>query len=356
MNQIITMTLPAKPQEKEKIELMIAPLMMEIIGQKTKSLKMITLNTLHTYEDVKKNKNIYLKQLYDFSVNYDEFYEDSDHKKELLEIIENLIKMKKIKEKEKKIYICKCGKVEFVEEGKKYENGKMYTKTNMELICNECHSKLEKIQEKVLTLKYNSKFEKIKVLPSFLSKEINYFSLLFENSDIPISKLRNTAINIKVNNKIYNIDIEFLWSQLHGITRKNQIMIASNHQVYVMFILNYFNRIYMNKDILFILTPYMNNKTKFNDFDNKINQLSSIKLKLFLFYSLKWNKKTCSWDYGLYKKIKNLEDSIVKKMYISICSKINTDNMHNIICDLENDFLKRDFDKDLKKIKESILN
>ena len=41
MNNIITMTLPAKPQPQKNIGLMFAPLLMEIVGNKILSQKMI---------------------------------------------------------------------------------------------------------------------------------------------------------------------------------------------------------------------------------------------------------------------------------------------------------------------------
>lgn len=351
MSNIVTMTLPSKPQKKKNIGLMIAPLIMEIIGKKTDSIKIITLNTLHTYENVRKYKKIYNQQLMDLSIEFDELYEDFLHQEELVKIIKDLISSGKIVEKEKKIFKCECGKVEFIEDGKSFGNGKMYVKKGNELICNECQTTIKSNKETVLVIKYNKKNEQVNVLPKFLSSEMDYFSNLFDGKDILVSKIRNTGVKISFNNHEYNLDIEQVWSQLHGITEKSQIMLASNHQVYVMFILNYLNRIYMNKKQLFILTPYMNNDTKFNDFDNKINQLSSIKLKLFLFYSLKWNKKTCSWDYGLYKKIKKMDDKMASRMYDFICAKVEGDNITAVMDALEQEVLKRNFDKDFAKIK-----
>ena len=350
-NGITTMTLPAKPQPQRNIGLMFAPLIMEIVGKKLSSKKMVTLNTLHTYSDSKKYVDTYISNLRDFGIDFDEYYEDTIHKEELIDILEKLINNGKIIKKEKNIYKCDCGKVEFLENGKCFNDGKLYSKIGDNYICNYCGSIAKRIKKEVLVMKYDSINEKVNVFPSFLAKEMSYFSDLFNGEDILISKIRDTNLNVVINNTEYNIDVEYVWSQLHGISNNNKVMIASNHQVYVMFMINYLNRLNNGADLFFVLTPYMDNSTKFVDFDKKISRLSATKIKLFLFYSLKWGKKTCLWDYGLYKKINRLDDITADRLYNDICCPLKSADFNQMIIDLAEEFLKRNFDKDLEKIK-----
>lgn len=354
-NNMTVMSLPAKPQAKTNIGLMFAPLLMEIIANKTKSNKMITLNTLHTYVSSKDYVDVYLNDLKNFDVHFDEYYEDSVHSEELIGILRELIEKKIIVEKETEIYSCKCGKVDFIKNGLCFNGGKLYSKNDSSLVCNECCSQVCLETRKVLVLNYSDLNENVRVFPEFLKKEMNYFVELFNNQDILISKSRDTGNYIVLNDTKYNIDIEFIWSQLYGINNDDKIMIASNHQVYVMFMMNMLNRLYGKSECAFVLTPYMDNDTKFENFNTKFEELSSVHKKLFLFYSLNWKKKTCSWDLGTYKKIKRLSLEDANKLYSYICREIEYDTLDELMDLLNIFFIKEsNIDKNLNKIKELI--
>jgi len=352
---LVTMSLPAKPQSKTNIGLLIAPIIMEIIGKKTNSKKMITLNTLHSYISTQENVGVYLNDLKKTNIKYDCYYEDKKHTDELLLVLKKLIKSNIINEKEVNIFSCDCGKVEFIENGLCYGDGKLYSKKGDNLYCDFCNSKVICKKRKALVLKYNKIGENVNVIPSFLSKEMDYFVELFSNQDILISKKRNTGNYILVNNNKYNIDIEFIWSQLYGIDNSNKIMIASNHQVYTMFIINMLNRYYNENNILFLLTPYMDNNTKFDDFEKKFDELCTISKKLFLIYSLNWKKKTCSWNLGTYKKIKKLSELEAKKLYNYLCSEMSYNDFNELVEKINIFFTKEvNIDNNIKFIKKRI--
>lgn len=354
-NNMTVMSLPAKPQPKTNIGLMFAPLIMEIIGKKTKSNKMITLNTLHTYVSSQDYVDVYLNDLKNLSIDFDDYYEDSIHSNELLNILKILLTKNIIREKKVEIFSCKCGKVEFIKNGLCFNEGKLYSKNNSNLICNECNSEVLLHKKNALVLNYNKCNEKVRVFPEFLEKEMNYFVELFNDQDILISKTRDTRNYITIDKNVYNIDIEFIWSQLYGINSNNKIMIASNHQVYVMFIINMLNRFYNGNEVAFILTPYMDNSTKFPYFQEKFDDLSNIHKKLFLFYSLNWKKKTCSWDLGTYKKIKRLNIEEANKLFDILCEQIEYKNLDELMNSLNRFFLQESkIDKNIEKMKNLI--
>ena len=348
---LLTMSLPAKPREKTTIGMLLAPIIMDLLAAKTGSERMISLNTIHTYSSPEKFVSIYLNDIDKWNIEYDYFFEDKENSKLLLSVLETMIKEGIVYEKEEYIYTCDCGIVEFIKNGLCYGNGKLYKNTNGKLTCNKCASQLTLKKKKVLVLKYKADGENVKVIPSFLEKEMNYFVNLFNNQEILISKDRKTGYSLIVNNNIYNIDVEFIWSQLYGINNQNKIMIASNHQVYTMFIINLFNRYFKKSNIIFVLTPYMNDLTKFENFEEKFNQLSLMKKKLYIIYSLNWKKKTCSWDYGLYKKIRKLDENKIKLLYDYVYSELQFDTLENLYNRLEIFFMKElNFDKNVKAI------
>lgn len=348
---ILTISLPAKPREKTTIGMLLAPIIMELLATKTNSEKMISLNTMHTYSSPEKFVSIYLKDVSSWNIEYDYFFEDKKNSTMLLSVLETMVKEGFIYEKEQYIYTCDCGIVEFIKNGLCYGDGKLYKNVNGKLICSKCNSQLILKKKKVLVLKYNATGENVKVIPSFLEKEMNYFVHLFNNQELLISKSRNTGYTLTVNNKKYNIDVEFIWSQLYGVNNNDKIMIASNHQVYTMFIINLFNRYFGKSKIIFVLTPYMNDLTKFDNFEERFNQLSTMAKKLYIIYSLNWKKKTCNWDYGLYKKIKKLDRKKIELLYNYVYGQIEFNTLEELYSKLEEFFLKElNFDKNIKTI------
>ena len=351
---ILTMSLPAKPREKTTIGMLFAPIIMELISTKTNSARMISLNTIHTYLSPERFTSTYLKDVRKWGIEYDTFFEDKVNYKLLLSILEQLISSKIICETEQEIYTCDCGIVEFIKNGLCYGDGKLYSNIDGKLICNKCKSELVLKKQKVLVAKYNSFDECVKVIPSFLGKEMNYFVDLFNNQEILISKNRKTGYTLIVNNNIYNIDVEFIWSQLYGVNSNDKIMIASNHQVYTMFIINFFNRCFGKSNVIFVLTPYMNDFTCFDNFEEKLDELSPIAKKLYIIYSLNWKKKMCNWNYDLYKKIKKLKDEEINLLYEYVYSLISFDTTTELYYKLNNFFMKElNFDKNLKDLKKT---
>lgn len=355
--EYLTMSLPAKPQPKTNIGMLIAPILMELIGNKINSKKLLTLNTLHTYLEENDNKDVYMKDIKNINIDFDEFYNDSEKTEELLSVLKEMVNRNIIIEKKKPIYSCKCGMVDFIKDGLCYGNGKLYSERDGKLYCNNCNTELVLEDKPVLVLPYTKRNEQVNVIPSFLSKEMAYFQNLFDGNDILISKQRKTGQEIKINNMIYNIDIEFVWSQLYGINDNNKIMIASNHQVYVMFMMNLLNRYYMGKDIIFVLSPYMDSKTKFEDFERRIIECRPMVKKLLLIYSLNWKKKTCPWNFGLYKNLNKLTDDELEEMYKYISRPLEYDDKTDLIEKLSNFFNKElRFEEDYKYLKEKTHN
>ena len=352
-NNFVSMTLPAKPQNKTSLGMLIAPVMMELLGNKINSPKIITLNNLHTYrrEDF---KDVYFNDLKQNMISYDRCYIDSENTVFLLNILEELVKNKKIVEKTKKIYHCECGMVDFVSEGICYNNGKLYRRVNESIICNHCNKEVKIKEDKALVLPFKKRMiniDRIMVVPHFLSKELQYFLDTFDGQDILISKQRDTGYYIEYNNTRYSIDVELIWSQLFAIENSNKILYASNHQIYVMFIISLLNALYSNKELIFILSPYINNNSKFDNFDNIIGNSRPLVKKLFLIFSLNWKKKDNFWNYGLYKNINKLDDENLNKLYNYIASHIEYSTSKELYNKIQL-FLEKElcFEKVIKKL------
>lgn len=88
---------------------------------------------------------------------------------------------------------------------------------------------------------------------------MNGFIRNFNNSDILVSKNRNTGYVIDTLSGPFNIDVDFVWSNYFKLyDNPKQIYIASNHQLFLIFLMNYLAEKTSNKELVFIANPYLN--------------------------------------------------------------------------------------------------
>ena len=109
-----------------------------------------------------------------------------------------------------------------------------------------------------------------------------------------------------------------LWMMFNQIEEsKNQILIASNHQLYEMFISNYINNIFNEKKVHYIATPYLTNNENI-DFSEKIfSKDNAIYKKLSILYSLIWKYKTLNLNNGILEILNKLNNDELKEKYIN---------------------------------------
>ena len=200
-----------------------------------------------------------------------------------------------------------------------------------------------------------------------------------------------------------------LWMMFNQIEEsKNQILIASNHQLYEMFISNYINNIFGNKNLHFIATPYLTNNENIDLADKilskenpiykklsipirnenqfirycplcikehneiyfdilpQIKELSfcpihkcrflntSINVKkLSILYSLKWKYKTLNWNNGILELLNKLTSEELIELYNIILNLSYNEQacIDNIINNLLTDI---NLNKNIKTLKRSI--
>lgn len=140
----------------------------------------------------------------------------------------------------------------------------------------------------------------------------------FKNSDILISKGRNTGFEIDTREGIFNIDVDFIWSNYFNLMQEqNQIYIASNHQLFAMYFMNYLAAISSNKSLSFIANPYLN-----MDLKNAKNQYEKKLLKeykaLLILYNLRWHNKNCNWSDSVASYLNGISETKIKNLYKSM--------------------------------------
>ena len=91
-DEMIISTLPIKPQKSTNIGMMIAPTIMDYVGDVLGIEKNIGFNILHTYDDKAESLSNYLEYVKYSGINYDNIFIYKDHADKLLEIVADMVK------------------------------------------------------------------------------------------------------------------------------------------------------------------------------------------------------------------------------------------------------------------------
>lgn len=333
-NETIICTLPIKPQECTNAGMLISPIIMDFMGTVLDCEKNLGINLLHSYEDKSRYIINYYEAIEKTCINFDSIFIDKNHCDKLLEYIKILVDEGFVEKRKVEKYVCKCGMIDMIKNSDTV-SPKLYLINNDDIICNNCLHKAEVIMSNVLVYKINDSINKVNVIPNYLKTEFEQFNKKFKNTDYLITKQRDTGYSLIIDNEKYNIDIDFLWMNYFNLFKEpNQIYIASNHQLFQMYLMNNLIQNTTNKNVTFIANPYlkMDVKEVINLMDKK--ELEEFK-KLLILYNLKWKNKDCAWDKGIYEFLINSSDKKLINLYqaMILSSKENFDkfNINDII-------------------------
>ena len=83
--------------------------------------------------------------------------------------------------------------------------------------------------------------KEVSIFPNFYKKSMAMFYEQYKNMEYMISKERKTGYNVVKDGRIFSLDIDFLWMNFPKVFKEQeQILIASNHQLFEMFLLHSF--------------------------------------------------------------------------------------------------------------------
>lgn len=321
-------TLPIKPQESTNIGMMLAPTIMDYIGTAFDIEKNIGFNVLHSYDDKVAELEEYLEYVNESGIQYDSIFIDEEHVDELLEIVYDMYLNGYLKIKKKDILRCECGRVDMIDSPN--SNAKLYSIHGEKVYCNYCGSECHKIRENVLVLEMSQQERADSIVPSFFTKEVDDFFRTFYGSDILVSKIRNTGYTLDTKYGSFNIDIDFLWMNYFKLFDKtNQIYIASNHQLFVMYLMGYIAKTTSDKRLTFIASPYLSVDLEEAKRQYELKRLKEYKA-LLLLYNLKWKNKNCQWSNSNAEYLTNISDTKLRNLYrtmIAMAHELETEDL-----------------------------
>ena len=315
MDKIIA-TMPIKPQGETNIGMLVGPTIMDTLGTILNAEKVFCMNTLNSYKDVSKNVYTYLNDIKNNGINYNQLFIDEHYANNIMPILEKMLFAGIIKVKNVEKYLCACGKVDMLSRSV-VANSKLYHFDKGQIICNCCNMPCRLMTEKSLVLPLNYSVDSnISITPSFLQSEIAELTKKFQNTEMLISKKRKTGYAIVYDNQVFNIDIDFIWSNyFHKLPGEEQILIASNHQLFIMYFMNYLAKINSSKKLHFIATPYLDKSPITNNYF--VHDSANYK-KLFILYNLHWKKKDNVWSKSTISYLNSLDSSQIDLLYQSL--------------------------------------
>lgn len=318
----IVSTMPIKPQKQTNIGMMIAPTIMEYLGNSLNAHRVLATNTLNTYTEKDSVLSIYVNDVSINGIIYDEVFNDKAEVNEILMFVQEMVDKGIIKLTTERVMRCGCHRVDILESAiRNFSDGKLYKRDRSDkYICSFCGTECKIYNEDVLTLLFEKdKMRKIDIVPIFLEKEIQQFEDKFNQSKILISKTRDTGYYVYRCGKKYNIDIDFIWMNFSNLLQADRkVLIASNHQLLKMFIMNYINGVSTEQTLTFVAHPYMK-ATNLEEVQKIYNQVQDEYFKkLFILYQLNWDKKTCSYSDSVIRYLSNISNTRRLNLYRGI--------------------------------------
>lgn len=331
MEDLIISTLPIKPRKNPIVGMAISPVIVELLGKKLKIHKNLAVNLLHSYNDLFSLLDYNINYFSNYGLEFDRLILDSKNVCKLLEGVEKLISADFIVSRQIEKCMCDCGFVDVpVTAISNYCDGKIYQIQGGKVICNHCHTACKKYKENslVFDLKSQDFSHDIHMFPFFEKKDIMAFD---KNNNIDfhlISKTRNTGYQIMCGSQKYNVDIDALWMNFPQIyDEKRQIYVASNHQLYPIYVMNLINNALNEKEVFYILNPYLGKSEGLRLDVEKLYERSPIYAKLAIISSLRWKKKDCTWDNSVLRGLSKYDENILNQLYdVMILEGFKDDN------------------------------
>ena len=163
------------------------------------------------------------------------------------------------------------------------------------------------IEGETTTLYIKKIFEKKDVMTFDKDENINFHL---------ISKTRDTGYQVMCGGEKYNVDIDALWMNFPQIyDQERQIYVASNHQLYPIYVMNLINNALNEKEVFYILNPYLGKSDDLRPDVEKLYERSPIYAKLAIISSLRWKKKDCTWDNSVLRGLSKYDEDILNQLY-----------------------------------------
>ncbi|HIQ91227.1 MAG TPA: hypothetical protein IAB27_06380 [Candidatus Coprosoma intestinipullorum] len=330
--KIITFPIGTR-SDKVKFGLTIVPALANLIAKSQEIPYTLALNTIDSYIDCRENYvKPYLKELDEQGIGYDDVWIDSGKEefKKLLFNLDKLIKKGFITNQKRKVYKCRCGKVEFLDTGILNNKARLYKVIDNDTIqCRECGDTFSSEVVSCLIAKFPKVFPPKKVIPQNKTKEVEDTFLRISNMEYMVSRTRETGVEVEVNSKKFFIDVDFFWLNiLNTFDDLEYLICGSNHVIWHLSMMCALKQVLSpNSETSMLLSPYIY-KGDFNECE--LIDVHSEQAYIAFLGSLSWKKGNSVWNYQFLKCLKELGKKEYNYIINHVCKKLIKDNPENI--------------------------
>lgn len=287
--EIVVASMPIKPCWPTPAGLITGVFVGRMLADYLSCRYVMSINELNCFKDLSYDCEGFVHGVHRMGIQVDEIWIDKVHTNIIQDNIMRMVDEGWIKVMPKRILRCGCGRV-FIEEKYASKYCKLIDVKGEISYCKVCGAKCDSEESEQLIFCIPENIKPIKVIPAFLSKEVECALQRLRGRKQIISRDRDTGCTVVMKEKKYNIDVDFAWAQLFSVLpEKKQFLVASNHQIYTVAMVGTIAHLISDKDITFILTPYIKKDSIFEGMDLLNGQF--YRNVLYLLSCLKWKKK-----------------------------------------------------------------
>lgn len=314
--EVVVASMPIKPCWPPPVGLVTGVFVGRMLADYLSCRYVISINELNGFKNLSYDCEGFVNAVYRMGIKTDEIWIDKAHTNIIKNNIVRMVDEDWIKVMPKRILRCGCGRV-FIEEKFANKYCKLIDVKGELSYCKVCGTKCDSEESDQLIFCIPDNIKPIKVIPDFLSKEVECALQRLRGRKQIISRDRDTGCTVVVKGKKYNIDVDFAWAQLFSaLPEKRQFLVASNHQIYTAAMVGTIAHLISDKDITFILTPYMKKDSVFEEMDLLNGEFYGN--VLYLLSCLKWKKKECNWSDEIWNKYKKCSTEDLTRCYKEI--------------------------------------
>lgn len=333
-------TFPCTPRNNNTIEKCLVYLIADYMGEVvSNSNKNATFNIMGISM---KNKMLlsYKEYIYDeLGMSFDNEFSDFDYIDFACEKIKYLYDIGVVSLKNKNVMTCPCGIVELCVDNDEnaYLNPSLFKRECINgkevCVCKHCGCKCTYSEHEVMVISLNYELEsllKVVIYPQFSKKQFNEIASKMQGKDIMISRFRKTGLQLKLGEKMYNIDIDFIWQFLILTTEcKHVCALTGYREIFYIFLSAYINNLLFEKDINYLTLPYVLEEQDFK------YELPIDVQKIAYVMCTKLNKQNSIMTNGLKKYLsrKKTFTQIKKNLYKRTAYKFNNANAFTELCE-----------------------
>lgn len=316
-----------------KFGLTIVPAIANLISINKGVPYTLALNTLDSYIANRENfVRPYLLELKNQGIDYGNIWIDSNKKEhgELLAVIDKLITIGFISQQVRKVYRCKCGKVELLDCAIMNKKARLYSvETDGAIKCKACSCLVKSKKTKCLIGKFSNVDLPFKIVPENKRREVLDTISRMTEMEFLVSRSRNTGIQCDIDGELYNIDVDFFWlNLLNTFDDSEYIVCGSNHVLWHLSMMHALKKVLdPSAETSIILSPYIYNL----EFEvEKFIDIHSPQAYLAFLGNLSWKKGSTSWNLEFIKKLKTVNSKEVSYILKYISDNILGDDISNL--------------------------